>query len=327
MSAKDRAHILQAAPRSEESAASPVPDAPAPPRRDESSAASPPQSAASCERLPFSRSRVARLIVDAASVVVPRWRREEWRREWYAELWYAPRDAMRLAGGAVPHAVQLLRQHWSLDMVMQDIRYGCRMLRRNPGFAFVASATLALGMGATTAIFSIVNAVLWRDLPYRQPNELVQLWETNPDRHWTEAECAPANVADWRRENRSFRDIAAYFGAARDAWVSNFALTGAGEPERLKGVAVTANFFSVLGVAPAIGRSFAADEEWRGTDDVVVLSDGLWRRRFGGDPSIVGRSIALDGRARTVIGILPAEFRFNNASIDVWVPTGWTPDT
>jgi putative ABC transport system permease protein len=275
----------------------------------------------------FDGSRAARLIVDAASLFVPRWRRNEWRREWYAELWYAPRGALRLARGALPHAMQLLRQHWSLDMVMQDIRYGCRMLRRNPGFALVASATLALGIGATTAIFSIVNAVLWRELPYRQPHELVQLWETNPDRNWTEAECAPANVADWRRENQSFQDVAAYFGAARDAWVSNFALTGSGEPERLKGVSVTANFFSVLGVSPAFGRSFAADEEWRGKDDVVMISAGLWRRRFAGDPSIVGRSIALDGRGRTVIGVLPSEFRFNNAAIDVWVPTGWTPDT
>ena len=130
-------------------------------------------------------------------------------------------------------------------MLTQDIRYGIRMLRRNPGFAIVASITLALGIGATTAIFSIVNAVLWRDLPYRDAGRLVQLWETNPERNWTEAECAPANVADWRSENRSFVDMAAYFGNGRDAWVSNYALTGAGEPERLKGISVTANFFSV----------------------------------------------------------------------------------
>ena len=279
-------------------------------------------------RIPNPESRsLARAILGAAAMFVPKWRRREWRREWDAELWYAPRDAVRLSAGAIPHALQLLQQHWSLDMVVQDIRYGCRMLRRNPGFALVASLTLAIGIGATTAIFSIVNAVLWRDLPYRDPERLVQLWETNPDRHWTEAECAPANFADWKRENRSFEDMAAYWGAARDAWTTTYALTGAGEPERLKGMTVTANFFSILGVQPALGRSFAADEDWRGKDDVVVISAGLWQRRFGGDPSIVGRTISLDGRGRTVVGILPANFRFNNTAMDAWVPMGWTPES
>jgi putative ABC transport system permease protein len=267
----------------------------------------------------------ARAVVDAASVFVPRWRRDDWRREWHAELWYAPRDAVRLSAGAVPHALQLLQQHWSLDMVMQDIRYGCRMLRRNPAFALVASLTLALGIGATTAIFSIVNAVLWRDLPYRDARHLVQLWETNPDRNWTDAECAPANVADWRRENQSFEDMAAYSGRSRDAWVHNFALTGVGEPERLSGMTVTADFFTVLGVQPAVGRGFLPEEEWDGRDEALVISDGLWRRRFGGDPAIAGRTVSLDGRARTIVGVLPQDFRFNNASLDVWVPMGWTP--
>src|SRR5262245_21649745 len=269
--------------------------------------------------------RIARTIVAVASLLVPRWRREEWRREWHAELWYAPRDAVRLSAGAVPHALQLLQQHWSLDTVMQDIRYGCRMLRRNPAFALVASLTLALGIGATTAIFSIVNAVLWRDLPYRDAARLVQLWETNPDRNWTDAECAPANVADWRRGNQSFEDMAAYSGRSRDAWVRNFALTGAGEPERLSGMTVTANFFSVLGVQPLVGRGFLPEEEWEGRDDAIVISDGLWRRRFGSDPSIVGRTVSLDARTRTIVGVLPPDFRFNNAALDVWVPMGWTP--
>jgi putative ABC transport system permease protein len=268
---------------------------------------------------------LARAIVDAASMFVPRWRRADWRREWHAELWYARRDAVRLSAGAVPHALQLLQQHWSLDMAMQDIRYGIRMLRRSPSFTIVASLTLALGIGATTAIFSIVNAVLWRDLPYRDATRLVQLWETNPDRNWTEAECAPANVADWRRENRSFEDMAAYSGRSRDAWVRTFALTGVGEPERLSGMTVTANFFAVLGVQPAIGRAFLPQEEWDGRDEAIVVSDGLWKRRFGGDASIVGRRVSLDGRTRTIVGVLAPDFRFNNAPLDVWVPMGWTP--
>ncbi len=272
-------------------------------------------------------NRIARAIVAVASVFVPRWRRDGWRREWEAELWYVPAKPVRYASGAVPHALALLQRHWSLDMLAQDLRYGARMLRRNPGFSFVATITLALGIGATTAIFSIVNAVLWRGLPYRDPRSLVQLWETNPDRHWVDAECAPANLSDWRRENQSFEDMAAYSGAARDPWVTSYALTGIGEPERLKGMTVTANFFTVLGVQPALGRVFAADEEWQGTDRVVMISEGLWRTRFGADPSIIGRSVSLDGRGRTVVGVLPAGFRFNNAPVDVWIPMGWTPQT
>jgi putative ABC transport system permease protein len=272
-------------------------------------------------------NRLARAIVSLASICVPRWRRDAWHREWDAELWYAPPDTVRYAAGAIPHALTLLHQHWSLDMLAQDVRYGFRMLRRNPGFALVGVLTLALGIGATTAVFSVVNAVLWRALPYRDPGRLVQLWETNPDRHWTDAECAPANFADWRRENRSFDEMAAYFGAARDAWVTSYALTGAGEPERLKGMTVTANFFSVLGVRPILGRVFAAGEEWQGSDGVVVISAGLWRRRFGADLSVVGRSVALDGRARTVIGVMPPDFRFNNAPLDLWIPMGWTAQT
>ena len=270
---------------------------------------------------------LARLIVRGASLFVPRWRRAEWRREWDAELWYAPRGAVRLSAGAVPHALELLQQHWSLDMVTQDIAYGFRMLRRSPGFTIVAALTLAIGIGATTAVFSIVNAVLWRELPYRDAAHLVQLWETNPDRHWTEAECAPANLADWRRENQSFEEMAAYWGAAREAWVMSYALTGAGEPERLKGMTVTASFFSLLGVQPALGRSFVADEDWRGKDGVVVISAGLWQRRFGSDPTLVGRTISLDGRPRVVVGVLPADFRFNNVAFDVWVPMGWTAES
>src|SRR2546428_520783 len=264
--------------------------------------------------------KLARAIVNAASVFVPRWRRDDWRREWHAELWYAPRDAVRLSTGAVPHALQLLQQHWSLDMVMQDIRAGCRMLSRNPAFAIVASLTLALGIGATTAIFSIVNAVLWRDLPYRDATRLVQVWETNPDRNWTDAECSPANVADWRHENQSFEDMAAYFGRTRDAWVRNFALTGAGEPERLSGMTVTANFFSVLGVQPAAGRVFLPEEEWDGKDEAIVISAGLWRPRFGGDPAILGRTPSLGGPAPTLGRLLAPDFRFHHPGLDGSAP-------
>jgi putative ABC transport system permease protein len=268
---------------------------------------------------------LAAAVVAAGSLIVPRWRRADWRREWDAELWYEHDAPLSRSAGAIPHAVRLLEQHWSLDMLMQDLRYGARMLRRSPGFTLAAVVTLALGIGAATAVFSIVHSVLWRPLPYADSARLVQLWETNPDRDWVDAECAPANFADWRRRNRSFTDMAAYFGASRHAWIRKVALTGSGDPVRLNGLSVTANFFRVLGVQPAIGRGFLDREEWKGSDTVAVLSDGVWRRQFGGDPSIVGRSISLDGTPHTVVGVLPAGFRFDDAAIDVYVPFGWTP--
>ncbi len=268
---------------------------------------------------------LASAILSAGSVIVPKWRRRDWRREWESELWYERREPLRRSVGAVPHAARLRVQHWSLDLLAQDLRDGARMLRRSPGFTLVAAITLALGIGATTAIFSIVHTVLWRPLPYSDPGRLVQLWETNPDRDWTDAECAPANVADWRRDNRSFEQMAAYFGAAREPWISSYALTGAGDPERVKGLRVTTNFFDVLGVQPAIGRAFLPQEEFHGDDAIAILGAGLWRRRFGADPSIVGRTIALDGVARTVVGVLPDGFTFGNSPIDLWLPMGWTP--
>ncbi len=134
----------------------------------------------------------------------------------------------------------------------------------------------------------------------------------------------PISPIGARATDRS-RISAAYWGAARRPWVMTFALTGGGEPERVGGVPVTPNFFRVLGVTPALGRDFLPREEWRGQDDVVMLGDGLWRRRFGAEQSVVGRTISLDGRPRTVVGVLPPGFRFDDAAVDLWIPTGWTP--
>jgi predicted permease len=206
----------------------------------------------------------------------------------------------------------------------QDLHFGLRMLRKNPGFTLIAMLTLALGIGANTAIFSVVNGVLLRSLPYGDPDRLVQFWETNPLKGWTEATVAPANLFDWQKQNQSFEDIAAYMGSdTKGAGLSNIFLTGDSEPERLRGLYVTGDLFSVLGVSAARGRTFTPEETWAGNHRVAVLSYGLWQRRFGGDPSIVGQSIPLNGSDRTVIGVMPEGFYFPAKEVELWVPMGW----
>ncbi|HET8675202.1 MAG TPA: ABC transporter permease [Blastocatellia bacterium] len=211
-----------------------------------------------------------------------------------------------------------------MNTFLRDLRYAVRMLAKRPGFTIVAVLTLAIGIGATTAIFSVVNAVLLRPLPYKEPDRLVQFWETNPLKGWTENVVAPANYLDWQSRSESFESMSAYFGSqTRDVGPSNFYLTGDGEPERLKGLGVTGEFFSVLGIEPLHGRGFRPEETWQG-NYVVVLSHGLWQRRFGGDPAIVGQTISLNGRPQTVIGIMPESFYFPTREIELWSPLGMT---
>lgn len=206
----------------------------------------------------------------------------------------------------------------------QDLRYGSRMLRKNPAFTLVAVLTLALGIGANTAIFSVVSGVLLRPLPYSSPERLVQFWETNPLKGWTQATVAPANLFDWQEQNQSFEDIAAYMGSdTKEAGMSNLFLTGEGEPERVRGLHVTGNLFSVLGVSAARGRTFTPEETLAGNHRVAVLSHDLWLRRFGGDPSIVDQTISINGANRTVIGVMPDGFYFPAKEVELWVPMGW----
>ncbi len=188
----------------------------------------------------------------------------------------------------------------SIDTLIQDLQYGVRMLRRNPGFTFVAVLTLALGIGANTAIFSVVNAVLLRSLPYRDPDRLVMV--SFAERHFLE----------WRDQAKAFEQIAAYQIHTAD-------LTGSGEPERLFAGYVSADLFATLGIAPALGRAFTPAEDTVCGAPVVILSDGLWRRRFGGDPQVVGQALTLGGQSRTVVGIMPYGFRFPGES-DLWLP-------
>ena len=190
-----------------------------------------------------------------------------------------------------------------METLMQDVRFGARMLRKSPGFTAVAVLTLALGIGANTAIFSLVDGILLRPLPFATPQNLVSISGTFPK---------GAFVA--LREQMQSLDAAAYFEG------HEFNLTGRGEPLRLSGVLVSAEFFSVLGERPEIGRTFYPGEDIAGRDNYVVLGHSLWQERFGADPSILGRSIELEGVSREVIGVMPAEFTFPSAKTQVWLP-------
>jgi putative ABC transport system permease protein len=211
--------------------------------------------------------------------------------------------------------------------MLQDLRFSIRLLTKNPSFFAVAVITLALGIGANTAIFSVVNAVLINPMPYRQPDRLMQFWETNPLKNWTQAVVAPANLFDWQQQNQSFEDIAAYIGSDKKGpGITGLQLTGSGEPERVQALFVTGNLFSVLGADAMLGRTFRDEETWEGNHLVVVLSYGFWQRRFGGDLNIIGQTIALNGRNREIVGVMPAGFYFPSKEIEMWVATGWKHD-
>ncbi len=199
--------------------------------------------------------------------------------------------------------------------VLEDLRYSLRQLRRSPGFTIVAGLALALGIGANTAIFSVVNGVLLRPLPYSEPDRLMMVYESSHD--WGHGSVAYPNFLDWRRQNHSFTDIAAFRG-------DDFNFTGSGQPEHLSGEYVSASLLSVLGVNPFLGRNFLTQEDQQGAGGVVILGYGLWERRFGAEPNVVGRTLTLNAKNYTVIGILPSDFRFSEQA-DLYVPLGqWT---
>ena len=208
-----------------------------------------------------------------------------------------------------------------MQTLLKDLRYGLRMLTKNPGVSAIAVLTLALGIGANTAIFSVVSAVLLNPLPYKDPDRLVSIWENTPEHGKSRA--APANFLDWKKQNTVFQDVAAFGGATAT-------LTGDGDPEQLSGTAVTPGYFEVVGVQPALGRAFQAEEYQLGRDQVVILSHGLWQRRYGGDKNIIDRKITLDGSSWTVIGVMPpgiypsrptgGQINFEESGQDYWRP-------
>src|SRR6266487_3060037 len=177
-----------------------------------------------------------------------------------------------------------------MQTLLLDLRFAFRQLLKNPSFTAVAVFTLALGIGANSAIFSVVNAVLLRPLPYKNPDRLVWVWENNLSKNIPINPASPANLMDWRNESHVFESLSAWDG-------QSFNLTGAGEPERILGAKVFANFFEVLGVQPVLGRTFIIEEDRAGANPVALMSYGLWHRRFGGDTNILGKSLTLHGLA------------------------------
>lgn len=196
-----------------------------------------------------------------------------------------------------------------LETLLQDWRYAVRLLRKHPGFSLTVVITLAVGIGANTTIFSVVNAVLMQPLPYKDPDRLIRLWESNPAQGRIEAAVSVPNFQDWQNQQSVFEQLAA-------SELTTFNLTGSGEPQRVPAARISANLVPVLGVSPQLGRSFLPEEEKGGR--VTLLSHSLWQRQFGGDPSLLNKTIQLNGESYTVIGIMPREFQFTGR--ELWVP-------
>ena len=200
-----------------------------------------------------------------------------------------------------------------------DLRYAIRVLLKSPVFTLVAVVTLALGIGVNSAIFSVVNAIVLRPLPYADSEKLMVVWGNLHKTDLEEIEISALEFRDFREQCQAFEQIAAYS-------TDGFNLTGVDQPERLRGAAISANLFSTLGLQPRLGRDFLADEDKAGNDDRVILSYALWQRRFGGDPAAVNKTIQLDGRTVTVVGVMAADVHFPDKDAELWIPLAFTPD-
>ncbi|HEY2236268.1 MAG TPA: ABC transporter permease, partial [Candidatus Angelobacter sp.] len=202
----------------------------------------------------------------------------------------------------------------------QDLRYGFRVLAKSPGFCLIAILTLALGIGANTAIFSVVNGVLLNPLPFHEPNQLVSMFQEIPN--FKNGSISYPNFLDWRRMNTTFAGMAAYRS-------TGFNLSGNGEPERLHGEMISAGFFEILGANPIMGRTFTADEDRLGANSTVMITEGLWQRKFGGRKDIIGQRMVLDDVGRTIVGVIPSSFHLRIQNFqrgesmnEVYVPVG-----
>jgi predicted permease len=233
------------------------------------------------------------------------------------------RRRARLAFGSIEASKEAHRDargvRWLEDAVA-DVRHTLPAFRRSPALALAAIVTLAVGIGANTAIFSAVNAVILRPLPFPNASRLVSLGEDNPEYGWRHGQVAPANMLDWREQVPAFADVAAYVDYRTTA-----TLTGEGDPRILVSSEVTGNLFSVLGVHAQLGRTLQRDETWQTGRPVAVISDRLWREQFASDPGVVGRTVELDDDRVQIVGVMPAGFDFPVENVDLWVPTAWNP--
>ena len=299
-----------------------------PAHRPEERDADPPGAPAHA-RVPGSR------IIAVCAALVPPDRRAEWMAEWLGELAYAwsvrqerhqtptaARIALLLrALGAVPDAMWFRRHHGGDSMLSQDLRYALRTLIRWPGFTAVVVLTLALGIGANAAIFSVVNAVLLRPLPYTSPDRLVFVFGTPTDGDSTKVGNASSypDFADFRARSRSFSQLAAY--SVRQTTVTGKTF----EPAIVSGAAVTANLFPMLGVQPLLGRSFLTDDDRPGASPVVIVSHEFWQQRLDATPSVIGASVSLNGTPATIVGVMPARVAFPGATA-IWYPAAEPKD-
>lgn len=268
-------------------------------------------------------------------------------REWWARLWgtfksrdaeieeelrfhldTAEQDALRrgdsrreacLRAGGFAQASESVRDQtvirWLRDFV-RDTRHGARLLSKSPLFAAAAIASLALGIGANTAIFSVVNGVLISPLPFRNADRIVSVFEDMPD--FAKGSISYPVFLDWQRDNRSFESMGAY------RW-ANGTITGAGQPENVYARCVSAAFFPILGVNPILGRNFNAEDDRRGAEPTVLISEGLWQRKFGRDAGVIGKRLVVGGTGRTIVGVIPASFQlkmWNFRTADLYVPIG-----
>jgi len=203
-----------------------------------------------------------------------------------------------------------------MQQLLQDLRYGVRMLMKKPGFTLIAILTLALGIGANAAIFSVVNTVLLRPLPFKEPERLMVIRETKIPQ-FPEFSVSPGNFLGWKKQNTVFERLVALRGAS-------FNLIGTGDPERLRGMSVTDGFFAMFGAQPQLGRDFLPEEDQPGHGFVAILSHGLWQRRFNGDPKILGQAITLDGQSYNIVGVMPSTFRLEGRDTELWTPMAFT---